>query len=320
MDALVAAAFLEAVTPAEADAFERAEVTRSESEAALRRAAAQQVERLRYRALLAERQFDKVDPDNRLVAAELERRWEAALCELRAAETALAAQERAGGDPEAAEGPTIAASSTLRMQLLEIQRSLPPLWADPRLTPAQRKALLRCLIEKVVLERTAADRVNLRIVWCGGDWSDLVADTGGHALRELSGIAEIERCVAAMARSGASDADIAAALNERGYRLAHGRPVLVNTVRKLRLAQGIRYRPEFRRRVKGALTLPQLAEAVGVSAAWIHHRIRTGRITVTHGSKYRLYLFPDEPATINVLRQLVRGELRHIDLSTRQRD
>lgn len=140
VDALVAAAFLEAVTPAEADAFERAEVTRSESEAALRRAAAQQVERLRYRALLAERQFDKVDPDNRLVAAELERRWEAALCELRAAETALAAQERAGGDPEAAEGPTIAASSTLRMQLLEIQRSLPPLWADPRLTPAQRKA------------------------------------------------------------------------------------------------------------------------------------------------------------------------------------
>lgn len=259
VDALVSSAFLEAVAPAEADAFERAEATRRENEAALGRAAAQQVERLRYRALLAERQFDKVDPDNRLVAAELERCWEAALSELRAAEAALAAQERACREPRAAETSNDAASSTLRMQLLEIQQTLPPLWADPGLVPAQRKGLLRCLVEKVVLERTAADRVNVRIVWCGDDWSDLVADTGGHALRELSGIAEIERCVAEMARSGIADTEIAAALNERGHRLAHGRPVLASTVRKLRLAQGIGYRPELRRRVEGALTLPQLA-------------------------------------------------------------
>ena len=44
---------------------------------------AQQVERLRYQALLAERQYNRVDPDNRLIAAELERRWETALRELR---------------------------------------------------------------------------------------------------------------------------------------------------------------------------------------------------------------------------------------------
>src|SRR3954452_19597961 len=50
----------------------------------------QQIERLRYEARLAERQFNHVDPDNRLVAAELERRWETALCALRRAEEALA--------------------------------------------------------------------------------------------------------------------------------------------------------------------------------------------------------------------------------------
>jgi hypothetical protein len=316
VDALVASAFLEAVAPAEVDAFERAEAMQRENEAALRRAAAQQVERLRYRALLAERQFDKVDPDNRLVAAELERRWEAALCELRAAEAAFVTGEQAEGDPRA-EGSTTVTPTAMRMQLLEIQQSLPPLWADPKLAPAQRKALLRCLIEKVVLERTAADRVDVRIVWCGGDWSELVADTGGHALRELSGIGEIERYVATMARAGASDADIAATLNERGHRLAHGRPVLVSTVRKLRLAQGIRYRPEMRRLVEGALTLPQIAQAVGVSEAWIHHRIRTGRIRIDHHPKHRLYLFPDQPATIDALRRLAQGEVRHVDLSTR---
>ena len=53
------------------------------------RAQAQQVERLRYRAALAERQYDQVDPDNRLVAAELERRWEETLRDLRQAEAAL---------------------------------------------------------------------------------------------------------------------------------------------------------------------------------------------------------------------------------------
>jgi hypothetical protein len=222
-----------------------------------------------------------------LFAAELERRWEAALCELRAAEEALAAQERV-----TAEGSTAIAPAALRALLAEVQQSLVPLWTDPRLAPAQRKALLRCLVEKVVLERTAADRVNVRVVWCGGDWSELVADTGGHALRELSGIGDIEACVAAMARAGASDADIAAALDARGHRLAHGRRVLANTVRKLRLAQGIRYRPEFRRLVEGALTLPQVAEAVGVSEQWIHHRIRNGKIHVALDPEHRLYLSP----------------------------
>ena len=54
------------------------------------KAQAQQVERLRYRAALAERQFDQVDPDNRLVAAELERRWEETLRDLRQAEVLFA--------------------------------------------------------------------------------------------------------------------------------------------------------------------------------------------------------------------------------------
>ena len=90
IDARVAAAFLEAVAPAEIEAWSRARKAQRQADEAFRRAEAQQVERLRYQAALAERQFNRVDPDNRLVAAELERRWEAALSELRQAEAALA--------------------------------------------------------------------------------------------------------------------------------------------------------------------------------------------------------------------------------------
>ena len=61
---------------------------------ALRAGAERQLERKQYAAALAERQFNRVDPDNRLVAGELERRWEAALMEVRAAQEAIAQQAR----------------------------------------------------------------------------------------------------------------------------------------------------------------------------------------------------------------------------------
>lgn len=90
IDAQVAAAFLQAVAPAEIDALSKARKTQLQSERAMRHAEEQQIERLRYQAALAERQFNRADPDNRLVTGELERRWEAALLELRRAEEALA--------------------------------------------------------------------------------------------------------------------------------------------------------------------------------------------------------------------------------------
>ncbi len=118
IDDRVATAFLEAVAPAEMDAWSEARIAERQAGTALRHAEAQQVERLRYQASLAERQFNRVDPDNRLVAAELERRWEAALSELRHAETALARQ-----DGEASKAGPAALDPVLRAQALALQRA-----------------------------------------------------------------------------------------------------------------------------------------------------------------------------------------------------
>src|SRR3982751_1581293 len=101
IDARVVAAFFAAAGPAELETWERARDARRQAEEALDRAEVQQVERLRYQALLAERQFTRVDPDNRLVAAELEHRWEVALRELRRAEETLAHRRAAHALPEA---------------------------------------------------------------------------------------------------------------------------------------------------------------------------------------------------------------------------
>jgi len=85
----VAQAFLTALAPAEIDALSCARRAQQQAHKAMQSGAEQQLERRRYEAALAERQFNRVDPDNRLVAAELERRWEVALKEVRVAEEAL---------------------------------------------------------------------------------------------------------------------------------------------------------------------------------------------------------------------------------------
>ncbi|MER9559867.1 hypothetical protein [Mesorhizobium sp. M0323] len=95
VDAAVADAFLAALAPAEIDVLSRARRAQQQVEKALRSSAERELERKRYAAALVERQFNRVDPDNRLVAGELERRWEAALSEVRAAEGALARQASA---------------------------------------------------------------------------------------------------------------------------------------------------------------------------------------------------------------------------------
>src|SRR4051794_14699921 len=162
IDARVVDAFFEAVAPAELDAWEQARAAQHEAEEALDRAEAQQVERLRYQALLAERQFNRVDPDNRLVASELEHRWEVALRELRQAEEALALHRASRSQPEAL-------STKERDDFLALGPRLPALWQQPGMDRVHKKALLRCLIEKVILHRTAPERLDIRIVWRGGE-------------------------------------------------------------------------------------------------------------------------------------------------------
>ena len=90
-------------------------------------------ERLRYQAALAERQFHRVDPDNRLVAGELERRWEAALIELRRAEEALA-RSTASTTPQ-----PVGVDPRLRAKVVALGERLPALWADP----ATRRSIAR---------------------------------------------------------------------------------------------------------------------------------------------------------------------------------
>jgi DNA invertase Pin-like site-specific DNA recombinase len=305
IDSHVVAAFLEALTPAELDVYDRAMAALGREQDQLDEARGQHLERLRYQARLAERQSNRADPDNRLVAAELERRWEAALRELREAEEA----------PRCPEGPAPEPlPPDVRQAIEKAGRRLPDLWHQDLLSREQKKAFLRCLIDKVVAHRTAADSVRVRIVWKGGDTTTVDLPVTVGALARLSFGADMERQVLERARRGESDAEIAALLTENGCRSPRHSTVLVSTVRGIRLRHGllIERRQSHPRRIPGCLTVSQIARELRLTAHWIYDRIHNGTIEVSLDPTRKLFLFPDRPETLSQFRQLRAGELQKL--------
>jgi DNA invertase Pin-like site-specific DNA recombinase len=268
----------------------------------------QQMQRLRYEAELAERQFRRADPENRLVTAELERRWEQAL-------RAVAEAEETWRREGAHRAPVQALAPELRQALERAGQQLPELWSrEGFFSQAQRKALLRCLIDKVVVQRTAPDRVRARIVWRGGEATSADIPVTVGSLSRLSFAEEMEKEVVKLARRGQSDAQIAERLTQHGFRSPHRPVVLPSTVKSIRLHHGLMVKrsQSHPRRIKGFLTLSQVAEQLQVSPHWIYDRIHNGTIQVNKDPEWQLYLFPDKPTTLARFRKLHEGKVKNL--------
>ena len=122
IDAQVVAAFFAVLAPAQLDLYDRVLSQHHATLARRQQAHTQQVERLHYEASLVERQFRRVDPDNRLVAAELEQRWEQALRALKAA------QELAQLHQLQQEHESVPLDPALRAALVDLGQRLPTIW------------------------------------------------------------------------------------------------------------------------------------------------------------------------------------------------
>ena len=246
-----------------------------------------EVERLQYQARLADRQFQRADPDNRLVAAELERRWEEALRAAREAEQRLRDEE--------AHAPCLAIPADLLEQLKDFGPHLPELWNQRLLKTSQKKALLRTLIDKVVLQRIATDKARVRVVWRGGLTTTAEVRVSVGSFARLSDLKDITQTIRRLASEGQSDEQIAAVLTANGHRAPHGGEIKAGAVAKLRRANGILNFPKKSRKLlkTGYLTIPQLAEKLQVPSRTIYNCIRSGKIVVNRDKKTRCFLFPD---------------------------
>lgn len=299
LDAHVAQAFLEALAPVELDLYTRALAVCHAREAEVERAREREFERLRYEVHLARKQYDRVDPDNRLVAAELERRWEAALRALREAEAKAAPTcdpADAGVEPEL--------SDDLRAAFTSLGQGLPHLWQTDVVTRAQRKALVRCLVDKVVVRRDRRDRIHVRVVWKGGAVSEADVPTTVRSLRDVSDLAALEARALTLATAGLTDEQVARTLTDEGFRAAHLLGVRVSTVKAIRARHQCRHFVRRPHHVEGALTVRDLERELRIPRDWIYEQIRQGRLRAKRDPESNVYLFADTPQTREQIRTL----------------
>ena len=305
VDTRVVDAFFQALSPVELDVYEQALAQRQQQAERIAQAHLQHLERLRYAAASCERQFRHVDPAHRHVAAELEHAWEMALQALTQAEAAEKQRAQASTPPANALPPALQAA------FRAIGEKLPELWPRDVLSQAQRKALLRCLIDKVVIQRARRDQIHTRIVWRGGETTTCEVPVAVGARTDLPGAHEMAQQIRGLFAKGTSDDEMARQLTQHGYRSPSRPAVLPSTVKGIRLKLGLMQNrsQSHPRRIAGSLTVPQLAQALGLTPHWVYHQIKRGTVVLQRDAQTRLYLFPDRPETLEAFEQLRAGQL-----------
>jgi DNA invertase Pin-like site-specific DNA recombinase len=209
VDDLVARQILRALEPAALElSLQAAQDVRQERDQ-LHRHWEQQLERARYDAERAERQYQAVDPENRLVARTLERRWEETLKNQRRLEEEYDRFRR--DQPAEWSGDELA-------RIAALSRDLPALWDATATTAAERKEIIRLLIELVVVHvRKDSEYVDVQIHWRGGFTSrhEVIRPVQLH--EHLRDHARLFDRLAQLRREGYTAGEIAARLNEEGF-------------------------------------------------------------------------------------------------------
>lgn len=306
VDECVVRAFFDVLSPIELDAYAAFLNHQNQEKDDVLKANTLQVERLRYQAKLAERQFNQVDPDNRLVAATLEERWEKALHDLKGAQEIL--------EQKTVIAPMPPLEESLQSAFLQLGQKLPEIWEQ--VSPVHKKAFLRCLIEKVVVHRHTRDCLKVRIVWQGGDTTTTFLPISVGSFAELSTSITMEKIIIERAQQNILDKDIAAELTELGYRSPMKSIVIPSTVRTIRLKHRIFHvrSQSHPTSVAGFLTISQLAKKIGVTPHWIYDRIHNGRIKIIKSNvSKKFYLFPDSSKTITLFEGLKNGNFYNLD-------
>ena len=256
VDAAIARELLCAVEPMAIEAALQAERRYMEIQGEQQRIVELDLQQARYEASLAERRYAACDPDNRLIAAQLEKSWEAALQRVQSCEARLDAVQR----------PNPAAATPDFAGLAE---DLQAAWNSPGVTMRSRQQLLRALVADIIAEYDATAReIVLTIHWRGGQHSQLRVrkpESGEHGRRTPEEALAVMRSMA----SRWSDADIAASLNRMAIPTGQGKTWNARRVGSLRTVHGIH---AYRSAEKNGewLTMSETATKLGVT----NHQIR----------------------------------------------
>ena len=257
VDAAIAKELLCAVQPMAIEAAMEAERMHMQTVDEQRRVVELELVQARYEATLAERRYAACDPDNRLIAAQLEKSWESSLCRVEACQTRLDAMCAS------------AQESTAAPDFTRLAEDLEAAWNAPGVTMRARQQLVRALVTDIIADvDEEAREIILTIHWQGGQHSELrlrKPKSGEHGRR----VSEEALAVVRSMSCRWSDQNIAASLNRMGMRTGQGMTWNAQRVSTLRHEHGIH---AYRSAEKNGewLTLSEAAELLGVS----HHVIR----------------------------------------------
>jgi DNA invertase Pin-like site-specific DNA recombinase len=209
LDDLVAQQVLRVLEPAAVELSLKARADLEKERKRLDQHWQQRLQRVRYEAELAERRYQAVDPSNRLVAASLESRWEEALARQR--------QVQEDYDRFARETPR-ALTETDRARIAALASDIPALWQAPETTHADRKQIIRCLVQQVVVHvRCDSEAVGVTIHWIGGYQSqhEIIRPVATYA--QLRDFEPLMNRVKELREAGQTAPQIAEALNAEGF-------------------------------------------------------------------------------------------------------
>lgn len=226
-----------------------------------------QVERARYEIDLAKRRYMRVDPDNRLVAQDLEADWNRKLRELREAEEEYKEQR---------ERDHVLIDQEKRRQILSLAQDFPKLWRDPKTLHRERKRMAQLLIEDVTLVKHSVVSVDVRFK--GGTTRSLKVSRAlaSYESWKTSGevVNEIDRLL-----DNHTPGEIAAILNERGLSSGKGKSFDARRINVIRHAYSLRSR-YTRLRERGLLTGKELAVKLGITSRMVTVWRSQGRLNV----------------------------------------
>jgi DNA invertase Pin-like site-specific DNA recombinase len=251
---------------------------------------------LRYEAERARRQYDAVDPAYRLVAAELERRWNAAL-------DAIAAQDRVVAELAAAAPNAVLDRSALRA----LAEDVPTVWRDARTDVRLKKRIIRALIAELLVEvDEAAARIDVVIRWAGGQHTALSVRKhrkGEHRYTTSRDVVALVRELVHVSR----DSQIAAVLNRLGYRTGHGNTWTASRVVTLRHYHQIPVYDAEQSAREGWLTLEGAAGRLEVSPTVVRKLITQGVLPATQVVETAPWVIRGEDLTREAVQRYVEA-------------
>lgn len=255
------------------------------------------LEHSRFEAARAHRQFDAVDPGNRLVVSELERRWNEKLgvvAQYEAEWQALDAQCEPDLTPE------------LRQRLLGLGADLALAWEHPNASNEIRKRILRAVLKEIVV-RVTDTQLQLVLHWQGGDHTALAVVKNRVGQHRWTTDTHVEQLINDLARQ-MPDSGIASLLNRLGQRTAKGHTWTESRVRSFRGDHRIAVYRDGEREERGEITLEQAAQSLQISKMSVLRMISAGELPAHQACKGATWVIRRDDLSRPEVRRVVQPD------------